>query len=364
MSSWPRHMVPSVDLYRALRPGLFLMGPESAHEWALRSIGTGAFVDRQADDPVLTVELLGKAFANPLGLAAGFDKNAQCLEPLSQLGFGFIEVGGVTPRPQIGNPKPRIFRETTARAVINRCGLNNDGLAAIADRFEAYRKRAGKGGPPIAVNLGPNADSENPIDDYAVLAGRLGPLADMLVVNVSSPNTTGLRSLQAADRLTEILQGMRARLSKQAPPRIGIKLTMDMAPEDLEVLGDFAVTQNLDAITLTNTSVDRPSGLASGFADQKGGLSGAPLKQSALAALRRVAGVTKGRIPLIGVGGIETGRDAYERIRAGASLLQIYTVLVFDGPGAVRSIKRGLVDSLRADGFSHVSEAVGVDVAP
>lgn len=351
------------SLYRAARPLAFALQPETAHKFALMAIRCGLFADRRPDDPILGFDLWGRRLINPLGIAAGFDKNAVCLSALGEMGFGFVEVGGVTPRPQQGNPRPRIFRDTKARAIINRCGLNNDGLEAMFERLRAYRHKTRVGGPPIAVNLGPNADSADPLADYALLAQRLAPLADILVINVSSPNTTGLRDLQAVGRLQGVLDAVDQVLTAGKRPRIIVKLTSDMPAANLEEIADFAVHSTLDGICLSNTTISRPMGLSKPFLTQKGGLSGAPLKPLALEALRRVAAVTKGRITLVGVGGIETGEDAYRRIRAGANLLQLYSALVFDGPGLIGTIKHDLAAHLRADGFSHLGEAVGVDIS-
>lgn len=351
------------SLYGALRPLLFLLPPETAHGLALRAIRTGLLADGRPDDPILETSLWGRRWRNPLGVAAGFDKNALCLPGLTGMGFGFVEVGGVTPRPQAGNPRPRIFRDVAARAIVNRCGLNNDGADAVFRRMEAYRQHSGSGGgPPIGINLGPNADSAEPEKDFTLLAGRFAPVADFLMVNVSSPNTAGLRDLQAVARLEGILEAVEAGLSMPHRPKIVVKLAPDMAPESLEAVAGLAVSRPLDGLCLSNTTISRPLGLSDAARQQKGGLSGAPLKPLAMEALRRVAAVTRGRVPLIGVGGIESGEDAYRRIRAGASLLQIYSALVFAGPGLVGAIKHDLAVRLRADGFSHVSEAVGVDI--
>ena len=356
-------MMPLASLYPLAAPALFLVPPEPAHGLALGAIRLGLFADSRPDDPILETGLWGRRWRNPLGLAAGFDKNAVCLDGLSRMGFGFIEVGGVTPRPQAGNPKPRIFRDARARAIVNRCGLNNDGAEAVLGRLRAYRAGVGSGGPPMAVNIGPNADSADPQADFAMLAGAFAPVADVLVVNVSSPNTDGLRDLQAVSRLEGVLEGVRKGLPPGDGPRVVVKLAPDMPPEALEAVAGFAVEAPVDGLCLTNTTLSRPLGLSEAVSGQKGGLSGAPLKPIALESLRRVASVTKGRVPLIGVGGIASGEDAYARIRAGASLVQLYTALVFSGPGLIGRIKRDLAALLRADGFAGVGEAVGADIA-
>lgn len=352
----------NADYYTILRIGLFALPAETAHALALAAIRTGVFADRRPDDPILGIDLWGRRLRNPIGLAAGFDKDATCLSALSSMGFGLIEVGGVTPRPQPGNPRPRVFRDRRSRAIINRCGLNSLGLEIVGPRLRAHRDGFGAGGPVVAVNLGPNADSAEPAEDYARLAAALGQAADLLVINVSSPNTAGLRELQAVSKLAEIIDAVKDALQEGAKPKLVVKLTSDLPGELLEAIADFAVDRPLDGLTLSNTTTKRPLGLEEGFAQQKGGLSGAPLKPLALEALRRIAGITKGRLPLIGVGGIETGEDAYRRIRAGASVLQLYTALVFDGPGLIGTIKRDLASRLRAEGVGNLAEIVGADV--
>ncbi len=349
--------------YSVLRGPLFALPAETAHALALATIRTGIFADRRPDDPILGIDLWGRRLRNPIGLAAGFDKDATCLSALSEMGFGLIEVGGVTPRPQRGNPRPRIFRDRKARAIINRCGLNSQGLEKVAPRLQSHRNGFGAGGPVVAVNLGPNADSAEPWKDYARLARELGSMADILVINVSSPNTEGLRDLQAISKLAEIIDAVKGALPEGARPKLVVKLTSDLPGEMLEAIAAFAVERPLDGLCLSNTTTKRPLGIGDGFAQQKGGLSGAPLKPLALEALRRVAGITKGRLPLTGVGGIETGEDAYRRIRAGASILQLYSALVFDGPGLIGTIKRDLANRLRADGVRSLAEVVGADIA-
>lgn len=352
----------AVGSYRAIRNILFALPPETAHRLVLIALRTGLFADRQPDDPILAIDLWGRKLRNPIGLSAGFDKDAECLSALSALGFGLVEVGGVTPRPQPGNPRPRVFRDLQARAIINRFGLNSQGLKAVAPRLRAHRDGFGTGGPPIAVNLGPNADSPNPVSDYAKLASELALIADLLVINVSSPNTSGLRDLQAVSRLSEIFDAVESALPESPKPKLLVKLTSDLPPETLEELAQFAIDRALDGLTISNTTTKRPLGISPGFAAEKGGLSGPPLKPLALEALRRVASITLGRIPLVGVGGIETGEDAYRRIRAGASVLQLYTALVFGGPGLIGTIKRDLANRLRADGVTNIADVVGADI--
>ncbi len=296
-----------------------------------------------------------------MGLAAGFDKDARCPAGVAALGFGFGELGTVTPRPQPGNPKPRIFRLRRERALINRYGFNSAGLDRVARRLERWRARGTAHGP-LGINIGVNRDSTEPARDYAAGLMRLGPLADYVAVNVSSPNTPGLRAWQEGDALARLLAALadaRARLDG-APP-----ILLKLAPE----LGDAALAALLEAVRdvpvagliLTNTTTTRPPELVSRRRTEEGGLSGPPLAPCALAVLRRAYALSGGRLPLIGTGGIDSAEAAYARIRAGASLIQLYTALVYRGPGLIAEITQGLARLLTADGFTRLEDAVGAD---
>lgn len=335
------------------------MDSERAHKIALlglRSRLATIFYSAPVDDPVLHQSVWNRMFPNPIGLAAGFDKNAVAFDAALDLGFGFVEVGGVTPLPQKGNPKPRLFRLNEDRGVINRMGFNNDGLEVVEARLRARGSRRGI----VGVNLGKNKDQTDPTADYATLAGALAPYADFLVINVSSPNTPGLRALQSAAPLIAIIRAARAAMTGQAPPLL-IKIAPDLTPEDLAEAVKAARAEKLDGIVVSNTTLSRPDSLKSRHRAETGGLSGAPLFALSTRMLSEVYKLTEGAIPLIGVGGVASGADAYAKIRAGASLVQLYSALVFEGPALVNRINRDLAALLKRDGFASVAAAVGAD---
>jgi dihydroorotate dehydrogenase len=348
-----------IRLWPLVRPVLLALPPETAHGLALGAVRSGvARAPRRDDDPVLGVDLWGRHFPNPIGIAAGFDKQGEAVDPLLRLGFGFVEVGSVTPRPQPGNPRPRVFRSRAARAVINRMGFNSDGHAAVRARL---RGRAGGG--TVGVNLGRNKDSADAEADYAAGIEAFAELADYLVVNVSSPNTPGLRTLQDPAPLASLLAAVLAARARQtAQPPVLLKIAPDLADADLAAIAEIALGVGIDGLIVTNTTIARPASLPRRFASRSGGLSGKPLFEPSTAVLRRMAGLLAGRLPLVGVGGVSSGADAYAKIRAGATLVQLYSALVFEGPGLVGRIKAELAARLRADGFEGVAGAVGADL--
>ena len=301
-------------------------------------------------------------FPTPVGLAAGFDKDARCPGAMAELGFGFGEVGTVTPRPQPGNPKPRVFRLRRERALINRLGFNSAGLDAVAGRLERWRSGAGPFDRPLGVNVGVNRDSADPARDYAAGVARVAPLADYVAVNVSSPNTPGLRAWQEGDALQRLLAALadaHARLDR-APPVL-LKLAPEIDDEALAALLEAIGEAPIAGLILTNTTATRPPGLVSRHREEEGGLSGPPLSPRALEVLRLAYRLSSGRLPLIGVGGIDSAEAAYARIRAGASLVQLYTALAYRGPGLIGEITQGLARLLAADGFASLADAVGAD---
>ncbi len=309
-------------------------------------------------DAILRVAFRGLEFPNPLGLAAGFDKNAEVADAMLGQGFGFVEVGTITPRPQAGNPKPRLYRLAEDAAVINRLGFNNRGLAAAATNL-SRRKRRGI----VGVNIGANRQSDDRIADYVAGLKALGPYADYLAINVSSPNTPGLRDLQGRAALEELFDRLdEARDAAGLAVPIALKIAPDLSTTEIAEIAEFSLARGLDGLIVANTTVSRPAGLGSRHRNQAGGLSGRPLFQLSTAVLRQVYRRTGGRIPLIGVGSIGSGADAYAKIRAGAPLVQLYTALIYHGPGLVARINRELAELLRADGFAHVRAAVGADV--
>jgi dihydroorotate dehydrogenase len=330
------------------------MDAERAHRATIRllKLRTGtAFTPEPPYTPTLETRVAGLDFPNPVGLAAGFDKDAEVFEPMLSLGFGFVEVGTLTPRPQAGNAQPRLFRLAEDEAVINRMGFNNRGQA---DALTRLSKRYRTGGL-VGVNVGANKDSEDRIADYVAGVRAMGPVADYLTINISSPNTPGLRQLQDEGALKELLSEMQA-IGCDKP--IFLKVAPDLEESDPERIVRAALDHRIAAIIVSNTTVTRPS-LKSRYANEAGGLSGKPLKPLALEALRRFRRAGGGEIPLIGVGGIANADDAWERIRAGASLVQLYTAMVYEGPGIVRRIAWGLVERLKREGFADIAEAVG-----
>jgi len=346
-------------LYRRAFPLLDRIDPERAHRLAIAALKTGLVGrDRRPDPRVLQQTLFGMLFPNPVGLAAGFDKDAEVYQRTLDLGFGFVELGSVTPRPQAGNPRPRLFRLTADRAVINRMGFNNHGIDAMAARLRDRDPARGI----VGINLGKNKDQTDAAADYAAGTRALGPLADYLVINVSSPNTPGLRALQSRDALAALIEAVlaaRAQLTRRPP--LLLKIAPDLTDADRQDIADIALVSGLDGLIVSNTTIARPAGLDPRFAAEAGGLSGRPLFRPATEALRDLYRRTEGKLPIIGVGGVASAADAYAKIRAGAALVQLYTALVFEGPSLVRRIKDGLAALLARDGFANVAEAVGAD---
>ena len=336
---------------RALRS----LDPEAAHGWAIRGLSWGLGPRGEADDPILAGSLAGVPLPNVVGLAPGFDKDARVFGPMLRAGFGFVECGTVTPRPQAGNPRPRLFRLSEDRAVINRMGFNNQGLGAFAGRL------ARRGPGVVGANIGANKDAEDRIADYVAGLRRLWGLASYFTINVSSPNTPGLRALQTRGALDELL-GRLAEARDQLPAAGGAPIFLKVAPDldatEIETIAELTAAHGLSGLIVSNTTVTRPS-LRSRHAGESGGLSGAPLFELSTRVLRAFAAAAAGRLTLIGVGGIGSGADAYAKIRAGASAVQLYSALVFEGPGLAARIKRDLAERLRADGFRSVAEAVG-----
>ncbi|MGN3974697.1 quinone-dependent dihydroorotate dehydrogenase [Tsuneonella sp. SYSU-LHT278] len=338
-------------LYRLAAPALFTLGPERAHRLAIAALKATPNLPPPAPGP-LTTSVAGIPFVNPVGLAAGFDKDAEVPDAMLGLGFGFVEVGSITPKPQPGNSRPRLFRLAEDHAVINRMGFNNGGAAAAASRLA---RRKGRG--TIGINVGANKDSPDRIADYVTGIATFAPFADYLTVNVSSPNTPGLRDLQSEGELVALLAAIAGARTSTTPP-VFLKVAPDLADGDHERIVRAAMDYGIAGLIVSNTTVTRPP-LLSAQAKQAGGLSGAPLRDLALDQLRRFRTVAGADLPLIGVGGIASAADAWERIRAGASLVQLYSALVYEGPGLGRRIVRGLEKLMRENGFSSIAEAVG-----
>ncbi len=349
-----------MDYFRLAGPLVRLLDAETAHGLTIGLLRAGLVPKQPVCNPdSLKIRLWGRDFPNPVGLAAGFDKNAEVPDAMLDQGFGFVEIGSVTPRPQPGNPKPRMFRLPEDRAVINRMGFNNQGLDAVAERL-AVRPRTGI----VGANLGKNKDTEDAASDYEKGAARLAPLSDYLVINVSSPNTPGLRALQGRDQLESLVGRTRAALSRAMPsgaPPLLLKIAPDLAWEDLADIAAVALDGGLDGLIVSNTTVARPESLRSAHARQSGGLSGAPLFEASTAMLRRVYELTRNKLPIIGVGGIASGSEAYAKIRAGASLIQLYSAMVYEGPALITRIKTEMADLLARDGFTSIGQAIGAD---
>ena len=339
----------------ALLPLMRLLDPERAHNLALTGLRLGlAGADRSADDPSLSIAVLGRTFRNPIGLAAGFDKNAVAVAGLMNLGFGFVETGTVTPLPQAGNPRPRMFRLTEDRAAINRMGFNNGGLDIYRRNLLAMADRA----IPLGANVGINKEGADPLRDYPALIAAVGPLADYVTINISSPNTPGLRDLQGEAQLRAIL---RAVAPVPNTPPILVKIAPDLSDEGLAGLVETCADEGVQGLIVGNTTLSRPAGLRSPFAKETGGLSGAPLFDLSNRVLARAFLLARGRLVLIGAGGVSSGKDAWAKIRAGASLVQLYTGFAYHGPALIGRIKTELTQELRAAGVSNIGEAIGGD---
>ncbi|KAM8775827.1 dihydroorotate dehydrogenase (quinone), mitochondrial [Rhynchonycteris naso] len=362
-----------------------LLDPESAHRLAVRVTSLGLLPRATfQDSDMLEVRVLGCKFRNPVGIAAGFDKHAEAVDGLYKMGFGFVEVGSVTPKPQEGNPRPRVFRLPEDQAVINRYGFNSHGLSAVEHRLRARQQtqaRLTEGGLPLGINLGKNKTSVDAALDYTEGIRVLGPLADYLVVNVSSPNTAGLRSLQGKAELrhllTKVLQERDALMGAHKPALL-VKIAPDLTAQEKEDIASVVRELGVDGLIVTNTTVSRPAGLQGTLRSEVGGLSGKPLRDLSTQTIREMYALTKGKdlgsmssdlcvawapglVPIIGVGGVSSGQDALEKIRAGASLVQLYTALTYRGPPVVGRVKRELEALLKEQGFTRVTDAIGAD---
>jgi len=347
------------DLASLAVPFIRLLPPEPAHKLAIKLLMMGPFGGKPAaDPPSLGVKLWGLDFPNPVGLAAGFDKDAEVCDAMLSFGFGFTEAGTVTPRPQPGNPKPRLFRLSEDEAVINRFGFNSKGLAYAAANLAA---RKGRGGI-VGANVGKNRETADDIGDFVQGVRLLAPLVDYVVCNISSPNTPGLRALQRRSTVIALIERLlkaRAEAVPQNPPPLIVKIAPDLNEEERADLAEVAVSSGIDGLMIGNTTLARPPELQSRYAHEPGGLSGKPLFEPSTEVLADMYRLTKGRIPLIGAGGIASGADAYAKIRAGASLVQFYSAMVFHGPGLAQKVKRELAALLARDGCTSVSQAVG-----
>lgn len=347
--------------YSLLKPLLFKLNPETAHNLAHCILRSGLYPRCFPHDyPALHTSLFGLNFPNPIGLAAGFDKNAELIPYMLGQGFGFVEVGTVTPKPQKGNPKPRLFRLEEDNAIINRMGFNNKGMEVFVWNLE-HRQGI------VGANIGKNKDSSDAVSDYLTLLEAVYGLSEYITINISSPNTPGLRALQSESYLHDFLSAIQqkcekltAHYSKKIP--ILLKIAPDLNQAECEVIASTAMANGIDGLIISNTTIERKT-LQSQFANEAGGLSGKPLFTPSTAMLKTFYQLTNGKLPLIGVGGISSGEDAYAKIKAGASLVQLYSALIYEGFGLVNSITKELNTYLTRDGFTSVSEAVGVEVS-
>jgi dihydroorotate dehydrogenase len=336
----------------AILPLLRRLDPELAHDLSLLALRHGPEIRAtDPDPPSLAVSAFGLRFSNPIGLAAGFDKNAVAAQALMRIGFGFIETGTVTPRPQRGNPRPRVFRLQEDRAAINRMGFNNEGLDAYARRLAAVHRNV-----PLGANVGINKEGADPVRDYPALIASVRGLVDYAVINVSSPNTPGLRDLQGEAQLSAILDAV-AGVPRRPP--VLVKIAPDLAPEGLAAVVETCASFGVQGLIVGNTTISRPADLVSPRAKEAGGLSGAPLFDRSTAVLARAYLLARGRLTMIGAGGVFTGADALTKIRAGASLVQLYTSFAYHGPALLPRMKHELAVALREAGFARVEDAVG-----
>jgi dihydroorotate dehydrogenase len=347
-----------LNFYRKLlTPILYSLDAEFSHNLAILALRLRPGRSQSLPaHPALSTKFCGLEFPNPVGMAAGFDKNAAVPDALLNLGFGFVEIGTVTPRPQVGNPKPRLFRLVEDEAVINRLGFNGQGSAAVLARLQQRPKRG-----ILGVNIGKNRDSTDEVDDYVTGVSTFGPIADYLTINISSPNTPGLRDLQRRDRLRELLSSVVSVRDALAPlrPPILVKIAPDLTDTEIRDISEVALETGIDGLIATNTTLERPDSLQSIYKAEAGGLSGRPLYGLSTRILGEFFKATNGKLPLIGVGGIASGADAYQKIKMGASLVQLYSCMVFEGPNLVQEIQKDILLRMKADGFTRISEAVG-----
>ena len=365
-------------LYDLAKPLLFSLPPETAHHLGINALKTGLplYKKKTNNSPMLKTSLWGLEFSNPIGMAAGFDKNAEVIQPLFNMGFGFVEVGTVTPKAQEGNPCPRIFRNPKDIAVINRMGFPNQGMERFLQRVLRYRDKQ-QNNPQnseapvgvLGINIGMNKDQSEPAEDYCQLIHALGPHADYLTINISSPNTPGLRNLQEKTHFINLIQiikksciALESSISRAHPPLL-VKLAPDLSEEQQQDLAQAALECGIQGLILTNTTLSRPENLPESFAKETGGLSGGPLKDLSTEVIRSMFRKTQGKIPIIGVGGIASGKDAYEKIKAGASLVQLYSAFIFQGPQITSQICSELEELLAQDGLRSIQDAIGLDAS-
>ena len=345
-------------MFSVLRPFLFKLDPETTHDLAIKSLKFN-YLPRKMfeveDEQILNIELLGKNFPNPIGLAAGFDKSGEVYNSLLKFGFGFVEIGTVTPLKQFGNPKPRIFRLEDDSALINRLGFNNDGIEIIKNRIKSEKKKG-----VVGINIGPNKNTKDQKNDFCIGLKNFFDIADYITVNISSPNTEGLRDFHDQEKLEDLLLALNKIKSEN---KINIPLLLKISPDikdnQISEIADTAIINDISGIILTNTTNSNKDKLISDFKKEEGGLSGEPLQQISTNMIKKFYKQLNGKIPIIGVGGVNSGKSAYEKIIAGASLLQLYTGLVYKGPSIVKNIKKELIQILKVEGLNNIKDAIG-----
>jgi len=340
------------------------LSPELAHMLTLKLLQLNFRNKKIFNDPILYQHLFGLDFSNPLGLAAGFDKNVEVVDSLLNLGFGFVEAGTVTPKPQYGNEKPRVFRLVEDSAVINHLGFNNKGSEYAKQKLRTMNLNTLSKGI-VGINIAKNKYTTNYLDDYNYCLEELGPFAHYVTINISSPNTPGLRDLQNRGQIESLVQTLKD--TKNSTPTlestpIFFKIAPDMNEEQIRDIALMSLANNIDGLVISNSTIERPMSLKSSFKNEVGGLSGTPLFLKSTLILKKMYSLTNGQVPLIGVGGISNGLECYEKIKAGASLVQLYTAIIYNGPQIISKIKLDLINSLKTDGCKNVKEAIGKEV--
>ena len=348
-------------MFSILRPFLFNIDPETSHNLAIKSLKFNPLPSKMfevEDEQMLKIELFGKKFPNPIGLAAGFDKSAEAYNSLLKLGFGFVEVGTVTPLKQLGNPKPRIFRLERDNALINRLGFNNDGIEIIKNRIQSEGKKG-----ILGINIGPNKETKDQKNDFCLGLKNFFDIADYITINISSPNTEGLRDFHDHEKLKDLLTDLN-KIKKDNKTKIPLllKVSPDIKDNHISEIVDVAIKNDISAIILTNSTNGNRDNLTSENKNEEGGLSGEPLQQISTNMIKKFYRILNGQIPIIGVGGVNSGKSAYEKIDAGASLLELYTGFVYRGPSTAKDIKKELIQILKAEGISNIKEAIGKDI--
>ena len=348
-------------MFSVLRPFLFNLDPETAHDLAIKSLKFNPLPKSMfevEDEEILEIKLFGKKFPNPIGMAAGFDKSAEVYNSLLRLGFGFVEVGTVTPLKQFGNPKPRIFRLEDDRALINRLGFNNDGIETIKERIKSERKKG-----ILGINIGPNKETKDQKNDFCLGLKNFFDIADYITINISSPNTERLRDFHDKEKLKDLLDILnKTKKNNRTNIPLFLKISPDIEEKDISEIVDTAIKNSISAIILTNTTNRNRDNLKSETKEEEGGLSGEPLKQISTDIIKKFFKQLGGRIPIIGVGGVSSGKSAYEKILAGASLLQLYTGFVYRGPNTAKDIKKELIEILKSEGIKKIEDVIGKGV--